>query len=69
MDHYYVHIYTDDDGDHEIHTDECDFLPKPTHRDYLGYYNNCENAVEEAGNNGYSPVNGCYFCSRDCHTS
>lgn len=46
--HYYVHKYTDNEGDHEVHTEDCTKLPKTSHREYLGYYNNCENAVEEA---------------------
>lgn len=56
-------------GDHEVHnvSSDCRFLPAPTDRKDLGHHDSCESAVEEARNH-YSEVNGCFYCSNECHT-
>ncbi len=68
MDRYYVHTLTDAQGDHEVHKSTCDKLPKSENRIYLGEFSNCQQAVIEAKKR-YSNSNGCYWCSRDCHTT
>lgn len=65
---YYVNKNTQANGDHEVHKEGCDYLPKVKNRIYLGEFINCEDAVEEAKEH-YSQVNGCYYCSEECHTS
>ena len=67
MIHYYVNKNAQDNGDHEVHTDECYWLPNAMNREYLGYLDSCQAAVR-AARNYYSQVNGCYFCSNACHT-
>ena len=69
MTQYYVHTYKDDDGDYEVHKPECNWLPKPDHRVYLGEFSKCSSAIVEAENRGFKPANGCYHCNRECHTS
>ena len=43
-------------------------LPLPENRIYLGDFAYCTSAVTEARKH-YRQVNGCYFCSKPCHTS
>jgi hypothetical protein len=56
--------------DHEVHNldSNCRYLPTPANRDYLGSYSSCRGAVA-AARRRYSDVNGCYYCSNECHTT
>ena len=63
---YYVNNKAQSNGDHEVHKQDCAYLPSD--RKYLGVFNNCKDAVAEAKKT-YRQSNGCYWCSRDCHTS
>lgn len=65
---YYVNKNAQANGDHEVHTANCSFLPKSENRLYLGEFNNCKDAIREA-KKYFSQVNGCYYCSKECHTS
>ena len=65
---YYVNKNAQSNGDHEVHTTGCSFLPKIENRIYLGEFDNCKDAVEQAKKH-YTQVDGCYYCSRDCHTT
>jgi hypothetical protein len=66
MPFYYVHTVPQDNGDHEVHTESCSRLP--VSRKYLGYFDGCAGAVAEAKKT-YVQSNGCYYCSRACHTT
>ncbi|MBA3929470.1 hypothetical protein J2X02_001671 [Pseudoxanthomonas japonensis] len=66
MPRYYVNREQQNNGDHEVHTDTCGFLPSS--RIDLGIHTTCQEAVREAKRH-YSQSNGCYWCSRPCHTS
>jgi hypothetical protein len=68
MDNYYVNKKAQSNGDHEVHTGSCIYLPALENRLYIGYFESCANAVREA-KKIYSQSNGCYYCSRACHTS
>ena len=68
MDKYYVHKKQDDKGDHEVHKSGCPWIDIVENFIYLGSFNNCHEAVQ-AAKRYYSKVNGCYHCSRECHTS
>nr|PZN76140.1 MAG: hypothetical protein DIU57_17650 [Pseudomonadota bacterium] len=63
---YYVNRLAQTNGDHEVHRDGCAYMPQ--HRIYLGQFTNCWQAVFEA-RKYFSQCNGCYWCSRECHTS
>lgn len=67
MKKYYVNKNAQMNGDHEVHTTGCSFLPLEGNRKYLGEFNNCKAAVI-AARGYYSQVNGCYYCSNECHT-
>lgn len=68
MPNYYVNKNTDAQGDHEVHTYECPWLPKEENRIALGYHLNCTSAVKKA-KEYYSNVNGHKHCSEECHSS
>ena len=65
MNHYYVNDNAQPTGEHEVHTSTCQYLP--SNRTYLGYFSSCKDAVAKA-KTIYSNVDGCFFCSRPCHT-
>jgi hypothetical protein len=67
MARYYVNRNAQSNGDHEVHVLECSFVPAEENRIYLGNFDNCRAAVREA-KEYYTQVNGCFFCSRECHT-
>lgn len=65
---YYVNKKEQDNGDHEVHTEICSWLPNSANQLYLGDYQNCVPAVAKAKQH-YPQSNGCYYCSQACHTS
>jgi hypothetical protein len=67
MDLYYVNKQAQQNGDHEVHKSNCSYLPAKENQLYLGTFDDCHDAVREA-RKYYSQVNGCYWCSRACHT-
>jgi len=67
MDMYYINKKAQTNGDHEVHKEDCFRLPNDENRIKLGSFNNCHDAVREAEKH-YSQVNGCYWCSKECHT-
>ena len=64
---YYVNKNEQANGDHEVHRERCAYLPYLQNRIYLGDFASCYPAVAKA-RQYYSRVNGCYWCSRECHT-
>ncbi|GAA4271470.1 hypothetical protein U6A24_12860 [Aquimarina gracilis] len=67
MARYYVNKYSQANGDHEVHKQGCSFMPLSENRIYLGDFSSCKPAVRKA-KEYYQKVNGCYYCSNDCHT-
>ena len=65
---YYVNKKAQSNGDHEVHTSTCTYLPSEENKQYLGIFSNCRDAVRKA-KEYYRQSNGCYYCSRECHTS
>ena len=66
MNNYYVNNKAQNNGDHEVHKDGCIYMPGD--KTSLGRFANCADAVREAKRK-YRQSNGCYTCSRECHTS
>lgn len=64
---YYANKNAQITGEHEVHTLKCIYLPSEENRMYLGDFDNCRDAVKEAGKH-LNPVDGCRFCSEACHT-
>lgn len=65
---YYVNRQAQANGDHEVHTSDCAYIPSEANRLYLGKFSNCRDAVTEAKKH-YAQSNGCYYCCRECHTT
>ena len=68
MPKYCVNKKVQPNGDHEVHKYSCDRLPEEENRLYLGDFDNCFHAVMEA-KKYFAQSNGCYYCSRECHTT
>ena len=66
--HYYVNDSEDRRGLHEVHNENCSWLPQIVSKTYLGHFSNCANAVREAKRNHYPKSDGCAHCSPECHT-
>lgn len=68
MYNYYVNKNPQKNGDHEVHREDCKWLPAAVNRIYLGRFSSCRPAVIQA-RNFFTQVNGCKHCSWECHTS
>jgi hypothetical protein len=68
MYNYYVNKNAQENGDHEVHKSGCERMPEVENRKYLGYFSNCQDAVCKA-KEIYPRSNGCFYCSKDCHTT
>lgn len=68
MARYYVNKNAQPNGDHEVHTASCSFVPDPENRIYLGEFSSCYGAVREA-KKLYPKSDGCFYCCKECHTS
>lgn len=66
---YYVNTRAQQNGDNEVHQEDCRFLPSAVNRKYLGSFDSCEGAVKEAKKTYPTTANGCATCSSACHTS
>lgn len=64
---YYVNKNAQDNGDHEVHTSSCSWMPLEHNRVYLGNFDSCRDAVR-AAKKIYPQSNGCAYCSATCHT-
>lgn len=68
MKFYYLNKNADVNGNHEIHTSECRYLPAEWNRVYIGVFSSCSPAVQEAKKKYPTwKIDGCYFCSNVCH--
>jgi hypothetical protein len=67
--HYYVNKDTSSNPNHnhEVHTEDCTWMPSLANREYLGYFDNCTDAVQAAKGKKYSNVDGCKTCCPLCH--
>ena len=68
MAYYYVNKNAQSNGDHEVHTTGCSFIPAVENRTYLGDFNSCGQAVT-AAKKIYAKSDGCAYCASGCHTS
>lgn len=65
---YYVNNTPQQNGDHEVHKEGCSWLSFVLSKEDLGYHPSCYSAVLKA-KEYHTKVNGCYYCSKECHTS
>lgn len=67
---YYFNKNTDSKGNHEIHTNECSFLPKISNKELIGYEIDSVAAKKKAEKEYPSKkFDGCYYCCSSIHTS
>jgi hypothetical protein len=65
---YYFNKHIDDKGRHEVHTENCNFIPHVGNREYIGYFSNSIYAIHEAQRKyPYKKFDGCYFCCNETH--
>ena len=64
---YFVSKTPEETGEHEVHAEGCPKIPSVIHRKYIGEYLSCKDAVSDA-KGFYYPVDGCKFCSPNCHS-
>lgn len=64
---YCVNTRAQDNGDHEVHTATCRYLPSLVNRLGLGTHSSCRSAVQ-AARVIFRTANGCIHCSTACHT-
>jgi hypothetical protein len=66
---YCVNTNPQPTGEHEVHniTAGCRHLPNPSNRRQLGEHATCHGAVAAAKAH-YTKVDGCFYCSKACHT-
>ena len=68
MPKYYISLTTQNPKrNHEIHHEDCRYLPKIENREDLGYCTNCNMAMFTAIMRGYTNVDRCIHCCRSCH--
>ncbi len=63
---YYVNRHPQEGGEHEVHNVHCERKPLVEHRQLLGDFINCQEALK-AAKKYYREVDGCYYCCPDCH--
>ena len=64
---YCVNKNEQDTGEHEVHALDCEHKPEPENQIYLGRFNTCHEAINKA-KEYYTNVDGCFYCSKECHT-
>lgn len=67
MANYYVNKNAQPTGEHEVHQSNCSHLPDEENKLFLGSFDNCHAAIRKAKEH-YTNVDGCYYCSNECHT-
>ena len=68
MAHYFATKDASPNGEHQVHRLGCSHNPDEENQTYLGSFFGCCAAVHKA-REYYLYVNGCMYCSRECHTS
>ncbi|MGM0108780.1 hypothetical protein IGJ47_001929 [Enterococcus sp. AZ172] len=68
MQFYFFNDNVDEHNRHEVHTDDCKFLPEIFHRTYIGLEDSCRAAITIAKKEyPEKSFDGCYYCCRLCH--
>ncbi len=68
MPNYFVNKNAQGNGDHEVHETTCHRFPQSWNQQPLGWHVGCNTAVT-AAKQYYRQSNGCYYCSKPCHTT
>ncbi|KAB2816106.1 hypothetical protein F8C82_10470 [Phaeocystidibacter marisrubri] len=69
MPYYRLNHNAQNNGDHEVHTTTCNWVPTSNFED-LGFHLNCQSAVQQARlRYPRAKIDGCKHCSYPCHTN
>lgn len=69
MKKYYINKTADNNGNNEVHTSDCFWLKRASQTEYLGQFQNANDAVSYAKRIGYPYADGCRICSYEAHTA
>jgi hypothetical protein len=70
MAYYYLNKNAQANGDHEVHTGSCSWLPDIDNREYLGSYASSYSAIIRArALHPYWHIDGCAHCCPESHKS
>ncbi len=64
---YFVSVYEQDDGYHQMHHENCTRLLNPDKRIDIGVHESLEEAMRSA-HYYYTGVSGCIHCCKPCNT-
>lgn len=65
---YYFNNNVDSNGRHEVHAEDCSWLPSISNRTRIGYCNSCKEAIQKAQlEHPSESFDGCYHCCKSCH--
>ena len=67
MARYFVNRNAQRTGEHEVHRQGCSHPPAERNRIDLGKFDNCRDALRAARQH-FRQVDGCFYCSKECHT-
>ncbi|WP_339610375.1 hypothetical protein [uncultured Planktosalinus sp.] len=66
MPDYYLSKELSQNFEFEIHKDDCLYLPDEKSRKHIGFFNNSQEALNEATKTSQY-TNGCYWCCKSIH--
>lgn len=66
--YFYVNSNAQPNGDHEVHREDCRWLPSVENREGLGFFNTSQEAVD-AARHRYFQADGCCYCCPESHHS
>jgi hypothetical protein len=65
---YYYNKNIDSKGNHEVHAEDCSYIPNLANRVMIGYEKDCYSAIQRAKKeSGKTNFDGCYYCCEECH--
>lgn len=66
MPDYYLSKELSQNFEHEIHKEDCLYLPNVKSGKHIGFFKNSQEALNEATKNTQY-INGCYWCCKSIH--
>lgn len=68
MPEYLYNVNVDENGNHEVHTTNCNYLPSVLNQKSLGWHTDCKEAISYAKRvTGRPNFDGCFHCCSECH--
>lgn len=65
---YYYNKNLDSNGNHEVHHQNCSWMPKEHNKVLIGFSLDCDQAIRDVkAKTGKTNFDGCYHCCPKCH--